>query len=529
MSPFSLIVTGLLFVGCVSPLLTFAALFQQKEWRMDRLLEHLRHDGFFNQLFGKVRPILVLLFLISQVGSVVLLARSQTQDEALDIFAFFIFLYVAWLTVFALLTIVQVVLRRQRTPVWTKKSLMVTGLALFLALCLSLLGTLSAFSPLVILLIQPLVVIAAWALLLPVDRAMKGRVFRLAGTKRGAMKDVTVIGIAGSVGKTTTKELLKCVLRDLQPLVTPDHVNTEMGVAQWLINQHSRLTTHDSRLFVIEMGAYRRGEIALMCEYAKPTIGVVTALGSDHLALFGSEEAIVDANAELLRALPEDGHAFLYADNDATRSLADQTPCIVTLAGMHDTANIKAENIRQTDGGLEFRIANSEFRIGLHGLHNIGNILLAVAVARHLGIPDKRIAELLQTFTPLTHSFHVRKERGVLVVDDTYNSSRLSIRAALDWAKDRKERQRVLLLSDLLETGKAEDAFLEELGALAAQSVDRVILTSAKGKAAFEKGYGKEVSVMTKNPDRTTEGDLLLAIGRMPLSSIQKLLPFQQN
>lgn len=525
MSLLPLLLTGLLLVGCLSPLLTFAALFQQKEWRIDRLREHLRHEGYFRQLFGKMRPILVLVFLLSEGGFILLLSTAQSQEEALDLFAVFVLFYVTWLTVFALLSIVQIILRRQRYPVWTKKSIMITGLSITIAAALSTLSNFSAFSPAVILLVQPIVVLAAWLILQPVDRALKGKVFSQAGALRSHWKNAVVIGIAGSVGKTTTKELLKCVLADLQPLTTPEHVNSEMGVAQWMITQGSQLETQNSPLLIIEMGAYRQGEIALMCEYAKPTIGVMTALGSDHLALFGSEEAIVDANAELLRALPEDGHAFLYADNDAARSLAASTNCSVTLAGTHEEAELRAENIQQTNTGLSFSIFNFQFSIPLHGLHNIGNALLAIAVARHLGISDSRIAELLKAYRPLSHSFNVRTENGVMLVDDTYNSSRLSIRAAIDWAKSRHERPRVLLMSDLLETGAEEEVFLREIGELAANSIERVILTTKKSKQAFESGYGKPVEILSKNTSRVEAGSLLLCVGRMPLSSIQKIIP----
>lgn len=520
-----LLFTLLTVLGALSPLLTFLALFQQKEWRFDRLLEHLRREGIWNQLWGKVRPTLALLFLITDIGGLWFVFHASSKESLLQTISIVLTLHGLWLTLWSGLTVLQSVLGKQRMPVWTKKAMMITGLSFVLLLIITRLTTPFLLLAPIILLIQPALVLLAWWALIPLDRHLKNKQFTHAKSTRGRWEGATVIGIAGSVGKTTTKELLKHLLTDLNPLATPEHVNTEMGVAQWMTANTSTVTDVQSPVFIIEMGAYRKGEIALMCEFVQPTIGVMTALGSDHLALFGSEEAIIDANAELLEALPADGHAFLYADNDATRALAARTLCTVTLAGEHDSAAVRAEYIEQTDSGLKLKINGHTSTVALHGLHNVGNILLAVAVAKHLGISDERIHQLLASFHPLIHTFHVRHEGSVLLVDDTYNSSRLSVHAALNWAKARTERPRVLLLSGLLETGEAEDMFLKELGQAARESVDRVIFTHDTGRAAFAEGYGKEVEVLSAKSVKVSAGSLLLCIGRMPLSFIQQLLP----
>lgn len=517
--------TILTVMGALSPLLTFLALFQQKEWRMDRFVEHLQREGVFAQLWGTVRPLLALLILLTDLAGFWMLSQATTQDQLMHrVFLLFV-AHGFWLCVWAGAAALQWILRKQRTPVWTSKAVMIGALSILLLLVLSYLITPYLIVAGIIFLLQPVLVCAAWLILLPLDRFLKNREFLRAAAVRDTWTGATVIGIAGSVGKTTTKELLTHLLQDLHPIATPAHVNTEMGVAQWMIAQNAQQDTRATQPVIVEMGAYKKGEIALMCEFVKPTIGVMTALGSDHLALFGSEEAIIEANAELLQALPENGHAFLYADNDATRSLADLTACDVTLAGEHESAQVRTEHTEQTDGGLRLTLTGERVVVSLHGLHNSGNILLAVAVARHLGISNARIATLLQSFHPLAHTFHVRTEGGVLLVDDTYNSSRLSIRAALDWARERSERPRVLLLSGLLETGAEEDRFMEELGLLGKECVERVLFLSKSGADAFAKGYGKPVEILSSHSVRLEKNALLLCVGRMPLSSIQRLLP----
>ncbi len=513
----------LTIIGALSPLLTFAALFQQKEWRFDRFLEHLRHEGLFRQVWGTIRPLLAGILFLADASGLFLVIQATSDDQAAAYIQPFFITHLWLLVAFAALTILQIVMRKQRMPVWTKKAVLIVGIAFVLSL-FSISSTVSylIFAPL-ILLLQPAMIFIAWILLLPLDKYLKNTRYTSAQKMRETLKAATVIGIAGSVGKTTTKELLHHFLSDLDPSVTPEHINSEMGVAEWL----SALKPRDKEnpLLIVEMGAYRKGEIALMCSFVKPTIGVITALGSDHLALFGSEEAVIDANAELLAALPEDGHAFLLADNEAALSLKNQSPCLVTTAGQRADAAVHPEEVKETDAGLSLTINGLASTVALHGLHNVGNIMLAIAVAKHLGVTDARIHELLESFHPLLHTFNVRHERGILLVDDTYNSSRLSIRAALQWAFERTERPRILVLSGLLETGKEEERFLEELGAQAASSIEHVIFLTKKGKRSFERGYNAPVEIFSSRSTKVPAGSLLLCVGRMPLSTVQRLLP----
>ncbi len=525
----ALFFTLLTVIGALSPLLTFLALFQQKEWRFDRLLDHLQREGVFRQLWGKVRPYLALLHVVIIIGGFWFLLQANSKEALINTITGLFIVHGTMLCLWCGLTAAQFMMHKQRMPVWTLKALLMgtVSFALF-GIAVHLTTPFLILAPL-LLLLQPVIVLIAWAMLLPLDGFLKTKHFLRAAAIRNTWKDATVIGIAGSVGKTTTKELLKHLLQDLHPLATPEHVNTEMGVAQWMAAITNRGNTkseiRNTKIFIVEMGAYRKGEIALMCEFVKPTIGVMTALGSDHLALFGSEEAIVEANAELLHALPENGQAFLYADNDATRGLADGTPCAVTLVGEHKDATLRFEKVEQTEKGLMLTFDGQTSEIGLHGLHNIGNILLAMGIAKSLGISSKRIHELLESFQSLAHSFHVKNEQGVLLVDDTYNSSRLSVHAGLHWASQRKERPRVLLLSGLMETGEAESAFMQELGKAATSSVDRVIFTAETGRDSFAEGYGKPVELLSSGTEKVAAGSVLLCIGRMPLSFIQKLLP----
>lgn len=500
--------TILLFtvLASLSPLATFLRLFQMKEWRMDRLAEHLRREGFASQLFGTMRLPLLALSLFGLLFY---------PHQALSVYV---------TSILTVLSMLQIGLNKQPVPVWTTKTILTGALSLALTVGLTWAGWERVpLLPILIAVLQPAVALLAWLLLLPVDRMLKRQVFAKAHAVRARMPEGSVvIGIAGSVGKTTTKELLRHVLQDLSPIATPQHVNTEMGVAQWLLQNEKWMLP--GKPLIIEMGAYAKGEIALLCSVARPTIGVVTALGSDHLALFGSEEAIIEANAELVEALPADGHAFLNGDNEATRGLGGRARCPVALVGTHDGMGTVALDVEEKTDGLHFRLDNEPYRVPLHGRHHVTNVLLAVATAKFLGVTHERIRHLLQTFRPMQHTFNVLEENGVTILDDTYNISPLSMKAAMDWAAERKEKPKILLTSGLLELGKDEEAHLRELGAKAS-FFDRIIFTTDSGRATFAEAAGKEAELLDEDTKKIDQGGLLACVGRMPVSSIRRLLP----
>ncbi len=503
------------FIGSLSPLFTFARLFQMKEWRIDRLLEHLRREGFFVSLIGLTTGVIVGAYTLILIAGLSFIFTAGGSGPSFVFYRTFIGAIQWWITAYVIVTIAKILLRRQQFPRWTIKALLIVSTTMILTI-LATFWFHFFFIPFIPAL-QPVFLLTSWLIWKPVDQFMKRRLLTRAATHRATLQNATVIGIVGSVGKSTTKELLKCVLADLSPFTTPEHVNTELGVANWIMKNVPAKT--DTPLLIVEMGAYTAGEITTLCTVAKPTIAVITALGSDHLALFGSEKAIIDANAEILDAVPTNGHAFLFGDNPATKSLTKRAHCPVT-----STGSTEAEHIRDTDRGLTFEHGGTHFSVALHGHHNVGNTLLAIAVARHLHIRDERIRELLAAFRGSNHTFHLRTERGILILDDTYNVSPLSFRAALDWAKERPERPRVLLSSGLLETGTHEQSFMRELGIAAASSVERAIFTTTSGTDAFATTFGP-IEILKNTTPRVPDDALLLCIGRMPSTTIQRLLP----
>lgn len=516
------LLTVLTLGASLSPLLTSAHLWQIKEWRWDRLREHFLEEGILRQIFGFIRPLIVAVGLLLPSLAALPIERSV----------------VVTLAVLTGLTLAQVMLRKQQKPVWTQKAKAICALTLVLTTLTTLPLSVQTDPvllmglPLVVLL-QPIFLGLALLLLTPLDGALKRRIFRRAEHLRSQCPDLTVIGITGSVGKTTTKELLAHVLSDRHPLVTPAYVNSDMGVAQWILKvlrapQSPSPQTPLPRgegLAIIEMGAYRVGEIALLCRIAKPTLGIVTHVGLQHLALFGSKEAIAQAKSELPRSLPPDGHAFLNGDSAITRAMAPLCPCPVTIVSTGGRSDIEAYDIAETMHGISFTALEQRFDVPLHGTHNVANVLLTIAVASHLGMKPAEIALKLRTFSPLSHTFAVAREGTVTVLDDTHNSSLASIEAAIEWARQQPAKGKILLASGLIELGEEREQAHKRLGSMASGIFQRVVVTHPRSAKELQAGYDGTVEVLSRETKGVPEDSLLVCCGRIPLSMITRLLP----
>jgi UDP-N-acetylmuramoyl-tripeptide--D-alanyl-D-alanine ligase len=456
---------------------------------------------------------------------------------------------VSLLATLAALSGLQIARKQQRTPVWTQKAnILVTTSAIatliitlilviqFPSLSPSRLPTVALqseggspnwilFLPLLPL-FQPFILFLVWLIFLPLDHYLKNRVMTEAKNIRKRNPNLVVIGVTGSVGKTTTKELLGHVLSSFSPLITPAHVNTEMGVAQWMIRELPRYTATraEKGILVVEMGAYKKGEISLMSSFVQQTIGVVTYVGTQHLALFGSEENLLQAKAEIVTNLPKNGHAFMNGDCQPCLRIKEMSPCPVTVVGTGSTVNLRALDTQETSKGVTFSIGTTTFQTPLHGTHNIANILLAVAVARHLGMTDLEIAAKLRSFEPPENTFSVRDEKNVKILDDTHNSSETSLRAAIEWARTQPERPKVLLLSGLIELGAAQERIEKEVGTLASQVFDTTVFVQKRAAGAFPSTFKKPV-LSLQEASRLEKGSLLVAVGKMPQQCIAKLLP----
>jgi UDP-N-acetylmuramoyl-tripeptide--D-alanyl-D-alanine ligase len=263
-------------------------------------------------------------------------------------------------------------------------------------------------------------------------RAGRARPARV-GRRRGA-PDLTLVGITGSSGKTSTKDLLAHVLEQLgRPSLRPGSFNNEIGLPL-------TLTAADAttRHLVLEMGARGVGHIRYLTEIGRPRIGVVLNVGSAHLGEFGSREAVAVAKGELVESLPADGVAVLNADDRLVAAMAGRTSARVVTFGVEAPADVRAEQLELDAGGrprflLRVPEGAAPVTLRLVGAHHVGNALAAAAVGRAVGMPVDAVAEALSDAVATSRWRMEVTERadGVTVVNDAYNANPESVRAAL--------------------------------------------------------------------------------------------------
>jgi UDP-N-acetylmuramoyl-tripeptide--D-alanyl-D-alanine ligase len=292
-----------------------------------------------------------------------------------------------------------------------------------------------------------------------------------------------VVGITGSYGKTTTKFCVGAVLaQDRSTLVTPESYNSFLGVTR-TINEQLR-PGHEA--FVVEMGMFRRGDITELCELVHPKVALITAIGPMHLERLGSIEAIAAAKAEILHALPADGHFVTNADDPRCLQVASEAHVPVTLFGVQSaSAQVLARNVRLRDGRTLFDLhldgpgsPPTQVSAQLLGEHNVLNLLAAAAVGRVLGVEPARIATGLASVQAPAHRLqpiHNRPAR-IVVIDDAYNSNPEGARAALGVLREHPAERRLLVTPGMVELGEQEQELNRRFGEQAAAVCDLAIL-----------------------------------------------------
>jgi len=284
-----------------------------------------------------------------------------------------------------------------------------------------------------------------------------------------------VVGITGSVGKTSTKEMVAAVLRQrFNTLWNPASYNNEIGLPLTLL----RLSDEHEAL-VVEMGAYVPGDIAALCAVAHPDVGVVTNVGVSHLERMGTVERIWQAKSELVRALPADGVAILNWDDEGVRRMADVTSARVFRYGLTPEADLWASDVQSLGlEGMRFvlhhRDASLHVRLPWLGQHSVHTALRAAAVGLAYGLDWEEIVRGLQDTQAQLRVVVVPGLQRSKIIDDTYNASPESTLAALNLLAD-LNGTRMAILGDMLELGSYEEPGHRKVGARAAEVTDWLV------------------------------------------------------
>lgn len=302
---------------------------------------------------------------------------------------------------------------------------------------------------------------------------------RLAGHVRGTV-DPTVIGITGSVGKTTTKDMVRAACGASRRTVgAVGSYNNEVGVPLTLL-----ATREDTEVLVVEMGARGVGQVAPLADLARPRIGIVTAVAGVHLELFGSLDEVAIAKGELVAALPEDGTAILNADDHRVRAMAERTSASVLRCSARgaEEAEVVATDVRlDTRARARFTARTPwgahEVELPVAGRHHVANALYALAAAGSVGADVGEAATALATAPMSRWRGAVTEAGGVVVLDDAYNANPTSTLAALETlAAMEVTGQRVAVLGVMAEIGADHETEHWRVGSRAAGVVDHLVV-----------------------------------------------------
>lgn len=356
----------------------------------------------------------------------------------------------------------------------------------------------------------------------------------------------TVIGITGSYGKTTTKEFVAHLLsQKFITAKTEGSENTEFGIAR----KTQKNVFNGTKFFVVEMGAYKKGEIRKLADIVNPSIGIITGIEEQHLSLFGSLQDIKDAKYELIESLPKEGIALFNLTNEYCRGLyqkARQANNSWKILGYY--AGQKRINFNEkpdivltpekiSSAGCEFELEyeneNKRFYAPIKGLHLLQNLAAAILVARQFGLSWKMIKRGIETLVMPEGTMNVyRIKNNVLVIDDSRNSNPSAFSSALDYLSLIEGKKKVVITNGIIELGDSSDYIHFRLGKEMKHSIDKILLTNKDFYESFKKGLGKYIYKLVliderfalKNIEKIlTEGNCVVLLeGRLPSLLTQK-------
>jgi UDP-N-acetylmuramoyl-tripeptide--D-alanyl-D-alanine ligase len=323
------------------------------------------------------------------------------------------------------------------------------------------------------------------------------RIIKKAVRKRAGFKKLKVVGISGSYGKSSVKEMLFQILKlQFKTLKTPANINTEIGIAHLILG---RLDS-SFRLLVAELGAYRKAEIKATARIVQPQIGILTGLNQQHLALFGDFKTIKAAKFELIESLPSGGTAIFNLDDANVADLYQRARGDLKKIGYglqkSPRVQVRAENVKLKKQGSSFELQSPwgkiQISLPLLGRANILNFLAAAACALEFGVDLKKIKQAaLRLEAPAGTLKLVNLEPDFAVIDDSYNANPTGVKAALETLDAFQGFKRVVFLPSLIELGKASAEIHQSLGQDLAKQADWVFLTDKDAASAVKKGFGR--------------------------------------
>ena len=335
----------------------------------------------------------------------------------------------------------------------------------------------------------PYILLLANSINYPSERAITKKYVKRT-TEKLDRSNVIKIGVTGSFGKTSVKEILKTVLsQKYRVLATDGSYNTPVGIA---LSVKKLDSTHD--VFIAEMGARNKGDIKELSEIVKPSIALLTGINSQHLESFKTIENTMSTKFELIESLGKNGTAFFSSDNEGAVELYKKANCEKYLAGINkENAEVYAENIKTSERGTEFTLAFSSGEkidcvTTLLGRHSVSNVCLAAAAARRIGLSPEEIRDGIARVTSVGHRLElVPNNKNIVIIDDSYNSNEDGARSAME-VLDGFNGRKIVLTPGLVELGKRENVANYEFGKTLSSHADKVVVIGRHNAEMLIKG-----------------------------------------
>lgn len=332
---------------------------------------------------------------------------------------------------------------------------------------------------------------AVWVLA-PVEKRINDGYYRDAERILRSMPDLKIIGITGSYGKTSTKHYLHRILSEhFDVCMTPGSFNTTMGV----IRTVREYLKPYNEVFIVEMGAKQRGDIKEICDLVHPSVGIVTAVGEQHLESFGSIENVQHTKFELIDSLPSDGLAVVNNDFPMAASRnVDNVECLRYAVSTPDGADYVAGNVEYSAAGTRFDVTCPDgkvltFETPLIGECNVNNLIGAIVVALRMGVPYEKIRYAVSRMEQVEHRLSTKRTPGsVTIIDDAFNSNPTGSAMALDVLAMMKGGRRIIVTPGMIELGEKQQELNREFGKKIAVSADIAIVVGEYNRDSIVDG-----------------------------------------
>jgi len=331
-----------------------------------------------------------------------------------------------------------------------------------------------------------LLFVAAW-MIKPLESWFQSRFKRQAKARLASMPDLKVVAITGSYGKTSTKFMIRDLLRErYRVCATPGSFNTPMGICKVINND---LAPGD-QILILEMGARHTGDIQELCGIVRPDVSVITNVGTAHLETFGTREAIVREKSVLAKQVKAGGTLVLNGEDQAVLTMREDSPAAEILVTGGTQGSIRADEVRYDENGTRFRLVVAEasgdetvqpVELRLLGRHNVENFLLAAAVARHFGLRPATIALAAKQIEPVEHRLELKKWNGITIIDDAFNSNPSGAREAVEILSGFRSGRRALVTPGMVELGELQEEENRRFGEhIARAGLDLVLLVGPR-------------------------------------------------